>query len=242
MNEPRRPLRVLEIGSGNSPSPLADVLVDKHPDISAERTRKEPIVRDARPLIVADGVALPFASQTFDQVLAFGVLEHTEDPVAFLEEMARVGMRGMVRVPTTFAERLYYRPFHRFTFQLDGRTLVIRRKNFPDIFGGLFDYLTHYDPDFSRFIEQNRWLLTLEYAWEGRPLCRLEDYDPLHPSFTPFAKTYRGRPFEFRLCTTELPGHQVAQLLGKQPPTRWQRALARLTSSLRRCDPAWRER
>jgi SAM-dependent methyltransferase len=185
-------------------------------------------------------VALPFTSQSFDQVLAFGVLEHTEDPVAFLEEMARVARHGMIRVPTTFAERLYYRPFHRFTFQLDGKTIVIRRKKFADVFGGLFDYLAHFDPDFSRFMEQNRWLFTLEYAWEGQPLYRLEDYEPYLPSFTPFAKSYGGPPFEFRLCTAELSDGQVAQLLKKQPPRRWQRALARLRRLLRPRDPARR--
>jgi SAM-dependent methyltransferase len=242
MRDLERRFRILEIGSGNAPSPSADVLVDKHPDTSAERTRQEPLTRDARPLIVADGVALPFASQSFDQVLAIGVLEHSDDPVAFLEEMARVGRRGMIRVPTTFAERIYYRPFHRFTFLLDGQTLVIRRKNFPDVFGGLFDYLAHYDPDFTRFMAENRWLFSLEYAWEGQPRYRLEEYDPCLPSFSPFARSFGGPPFEFRLCTSELSEGQVAQLMRKQPPSRWQRALARLRRPLGTSDIARRGR
>jgi|GEM_PF-1520111 len=217
---PARRHRVLEVGSGNAPNPIADVLVDRYPFENTERARKEPIRRNGKPLIVADGVALPFASKSFDLVMAIGVLEHTEEPVAFLEEMARVGKRGLVHVPTTFTERIYYRPFHKFTFHLEGNTLVIRRKNFPDVFGGVFDFLAHFDPDFTRFMQRNRWLFNLKYAWEDRPSYRLEDYDPVLPRFASFAKTFDGRPFEFQLCVTELLGSQVDRLLTKEPRTR----------------------
>ena len=98
--------KVLEIGSGSVPDPRADILVDRHISDNTERNRVEPIRRDGRPLIAADGAALPFVDKSFDLVLAIGVLEHTETPVQFLEEMARVGKRGVVHVPTTFAERI----------------------------------------------------------------------------------------------------------------------------------------
>jgi len=219
--------RVLEIGSGSAPDERADVLVDRYIWDNRERTRVEPIRRDGRPLITADGMALPFADQSFDLVLAIGVLEHAEDPTRFLDEMTRVGKRGVIHVPTIFAERMLYRPFHKFTFSLDGNTLVIRRKNFPDVFGGLFDYLAHFDPDFVRFMHNNRWLFNLVYEWEGRPSYRVEPYDHSCPSFAPFRRTYQDRPFDFQLCVSELLPSQVERLLAKEPPVSWKQRVKR---------------
>jgi hypothetical protein len=221
----RRRFRTLEIGSGNAPDPRADVLVDRFPWDDRERARHEPIRRDGRSLIAADGAALPFASKTFDLVIALNVLEHTDDPCGFLREMSRVGRRGLVHVPTTFTERLFYREFHKFTFALDGKTLVIRKKNFPDVFGGLFDYLAHFDPDFIRFKERNRGLFELVYAWEGEASYRIEAYDPTRPCFASFEKTYQGRPFPFRLTASELLESQVENLLAKEPPRSWRQRL-----------------
>jgi SAM-dependent methyltransferase len=220
-----RRLRVLEIGSGNAPDARSHVLVDRHPWDSRERARGEALRRDGRPLVAADGAALPFAAQSFDLVLALGVLEHTDDPAAFLLEMARVGRRGLVHVPTTFTERIFFREFHTHTFALDGATLVIRRKRFGDAFGGLFDYLAHFDADFSRFVEKNRGLFNLEYAWQGRPSFRVEDYDPARPTFAVFQTRYQGRPFEVRLPVSELLPANVAALLAKTPPRTWRQRL-----------------
>ena len=222
-----RRLRVLEIGSGNAPDARAHVLVDRYPWDSRERERGQTLRRDGRPIVGADGAALPFASQSFDLVIALGVLEHTNDPAAFLLEMARVGRRGLVHVPTTFTERIFYRPFHTHTFVLDGATLVIRRKQFTDVFGGLFDYLAHFDRDFMRFITKNRDLFNLEYTWEGRPSFRVEDYDPARPTFARFEKRCHGQPFEFQLPVSELLAANVDTLLAKQSPLTWRQRLGR---------------
>ena len=224
--------QVLEIGSGNAPSPLAHVLVDRYLDDNEQRSRNEPIRRDGRPLIVADGAALPFSSKCFDLAMAFGVLEHSQDPIAFLREMARVARRGLVKVPTTFGERIYFRPFHRFTFHLEGRTLIIRRKNFPDVFGGLFDYLAHVDADFIQFAKTNRWLFELVYEWEGSPSYRLEEYDPLAPQFARFETTVAEHPFAFRLSVSEMLEGQVRSLLAKTTPGRAGRLWRRLRRAL----------
>ena len=229
-----RRYRVLEIGSGSAPNPQADVLIDRDLHDDTERTRREPLRRDGRPLIAADGAALPFANQSFDLAIADSVLEHADDPTRFLDEMARVARRGMVVVPTTFAERVFYRPFHRFTFILDGGTLVIRPKNFPDVFGGLFDYLAHFDRDFGRFARDHRWLFNLVYEWEGRPSYRLDAYDPERSELAPFRRIYEGRPFEFRLCVSELAPGQVERLLAKEPPVSRRQRLRRGLSTLRR--------
>ena len=152
----------------------------------------------------------------------------------------RVGRRGLVHVPTTFTERLFYREFHKFTFGLDGKTLVIRRKNFPDLFGGLFDYLAHFDADFIRFKARNRDLFNLVYEWEGEASYRLEAYDPARPRFGSFEKTYRGRPFPFRLAVSDLLQAQVENLLAKDPPVSRRQRLSRWGRAL--LNTAWRRR
>ena len=183
----------------------------------------------------ADGATLPFAAQSFDLVIALGVLEHTDDPGAFLLEMARVGRRGLVHVPTTFTERIFYREFHTHTFALDGATLVIRRKRFADAFGGLFDYLAHFDGDFIRFVEKNRGLFNLEYAWQGRPSFRVEAYDAGRPTFAVFEKRYQGRPFEVRLPVSELLPVNVDAVLVKEPPRTWRPILSPVGSIDKYC-------
>src|SRR5437762_631541 len=169
-----------------------------------------------------------------------GMLQHPDDPCGFLREMSRVGRRGLVHVPTTFTERLFYREFHKFTFGLDGKTLVIRRKNFPDLFGGLFDYLAHFDADFIRFKARNRDLFNLVYEWEGEASYRLEAYDPARPRFGSFEKTYRGRPFPFRLAVSDLLQAQVENLLAKDPPVSRRQRLSRWGRAL--LNTAWRRR
>lgn len=227
MPERRRRLRVLEIGSGSAPDVRSTVLVDRAPWDSAERTRGEPIRRDGRPLVAADGVALPFAARSFDLVIAVNVLEHTEDPAAFLTEMARVGHRGLVHVPSTFTERIFYREFHTHTFVMEGDTLVIRRKNFSDAFGGVFDLLAHFDADFARFLERNRGLFNLVYEWEGSPSFRVEQYDASRPTFKTFTKPYDGRPLDLRLPVSELLPSNVEALLSKARPLTWRQRFGR---------------
>ena len=255
MAERRRRYEVLEIGSGSAPDPRADVLVDRDPWDNTERKRKVALHLDLKGKLTvgadqteltgnlwrqADGTALPFVSKSFELVIAIGVLEHTDDPCGFLREMSRVGRRGLVHVPTTFTERLFYREFHKFTFGLDGKTLVIRRKNFPDLFGGLFDYLAHFDADFIRFKARNRDLFNLVYEWEGEASYRLEAYDPARPRFSSFEKTYRGRPFPFRLAVSDLLQAQVENLLAKDPPVSRRQRLSRWGRAL--LNTAWRRR
>jgi SAM-dependent methyltransferase len=61
-----------------------------------------------------DGRAIPFADGSFSAVGAFNVLEHVEEPVSFLDEMARVlkpGGRMVVSSPN-FLRMLGWRDYH----------------------------------------------------------------------------------------------------------------------------------
>jgi len=125
--------RVLEVGAGDSPSPRADVLVDFALEPRERWGGK--IERDDRPLVLARGEALPFRDKSFDYVIAFHVLEHSEQPEMFLSELQRVASAGYIETPSFWSERVLPFTVHRSEVAAidDGRgpMLIIRKKPAP---------------------------------------------------------------------------------------------------------------
>jgi hypothetical protein len=128
-----RGARVLEVGSGDSPSPRADILVDFALEPRERWGGK--IRRDGRPLVLARGEALPFRDQSFDYVIAFHVLEHSEHPELFLSELQRVAPAGYIETPSFWFERVFPLSVHRSEVAAiddgHGPMLMIRKKPAP---------------------------------------------------------------------------------------------------------------
>jgi hypothetical protein len=126
--------RVLEVGGGDSPSPRADVLVDFALE-PRERCGGR-IERDDRPLVLARGEALPFRDKSFDYVIAFHVLEHSEHPEVFLSELQRVASAGYIETPSFWWERVFPFSVHRSEVAAidygGGPMLIIRKKAAPE--------------------------------------------------------------------------------------------------------------
>jgi len=76
---------VLDVGSGQAPNLRSDLIVDKY--VADDFERGSPLVID-KPLVVADGHALPFAPATFAYVIASHVLEHATDRLGRVERDA----------------------------------------------------------------------------------------------------------------------------------------------------------
>ena len=112
---------VLDVGAGHAAHPRADLVVDKYVADDFERAAALDL---RKPLIVADGHALPLADAAFDYVIASHVLEHAIDPVRFAGELARVGAAGFVQVPSREAELTFGWPFHPWLIDLEQGTLV----------------------------------------------------------------------------------------------------------------------
>jgi hypothetical protein len=118
---------VLEVGGGQAPFPRADVVVDKYVVDDFERSGEAGLALD-RPLVVADGEALPFADGAFSYSLASHVLEHAVDPVRFAGELMRVSSAGFVQVPSRESELVYGWPYHPWLISLRDQTLSFEPK------------------------------------------------------------------------------------------------------------------
>jgi len=97
--------RVLDIGSGGDPFPLAAILVDRF--VEPSRHRYEQLVTRGKPLVIADIHCLPFRDKCFDFVYCSHLLEHVDSPVRACEEIMRVGKRGYIETPTLGKDALF---------------------------------------------------------------------------------------------------------------------------------------
>jgi 2-polyprenyl-3-methyl-5-hydroxy-6-metoxy-1,4-benzoquinol methylase len=92
--------RVLEIGCGEGH--ILQRLATYNPDVLCGLDVDSTIVRQAQTrcsssyCLVANGVGLPFASKSFDLVLAIEVLEHVDSPELFLQELCRVARANCI--------------------------------------------------------------------------------------------------------------------------------------------------
>jgi uncharacterized protein YbaR (Trm112 family)/antitoxin component of MazEF toxin-antitoxin module len=121
---------VLEIGAGGNPYLRSNVLVDAY-ESTGER-HWVPLTMD-RPTALAFAEKLPFKDKEFDFVIASHVLEHSLDPVRFLDEMQRVSRAGYIEVPDAFMERINPYPDHRLEITARNGRLIIRKKKAPQV-------------------------------------------------------------------------------------------------------------
>ena len=119
---------MLEVGGGQRPHPRSDVVVDKYVADDFERAGGAAI-DVSRPLVVADGHALPFADASMSYVIASHVLEHATDPVRFAGELSRVAPAGYVELPSRQAELTFEWPFHPWLVDRRGDTLLFSPKD-----------------------------------------------------------------------------------------------------------------
>jgi SAM-dependent methyltransferase/uncharacterized protein YbaR (Trm112 family) len=117
---------VLEVGSGGSPYFRANVLIDAH--VNTRERHWAPFVVD-RPSVLGFGENLPFADKTFDFVIASHVLEHSDNPQKFLEELQRVGKAGYIETPDAFMERINPYWDHRSEVTVRDGKIYVRKKS-----------------------------------------------------------------------------------------------------------------
>ena len=93
--------KVLDIGSGHIPFPLATHLADiTLTDHHLGRAGTSFKYVDGKPVYECSVEAMPFGDKEFDFVYCSHVLEHTKNPEMACLELMRVGKRGYIETPT----------------------------------------------------------------------------------------------------------------------------------------------
>lgn len=165
---------VLEVGSGQSPHPRADVLVDKYVADNFERPH-EIGIDFAEPFVVADGHQLPFADGSFAYAIALHVLEHATDPERFAGELSRVAKAGFVQVPSSVAELSFGWPYHPWLIEREGDTLVFRARDGRRApVGEVFHVAYAKSPLLRTWWAANRSLFHHSVEWRGELSVRVE--------------------------------------------------------------------
>ncbi len=139
---------VLEVGPGHFPSHRANVLVEKFIDCNFHRSDDSKMYSH-QDLIIASGEDMPFSDKEFDYVICCQVLEHSDNPEAFIKEHTRVARRGYMETPSFVGEMLFPKESHKWVIlEIDGKIVMYEKTkiptNFMPFFGNLFlDYLPY---------------------------------------------------------------------------------------------------
>lgn len=156
---------VLEVGAGGNPYPRANVMLDAM-ESTIERN-EQTLIKD-RPLVLGLCEELPFKDKSFDFIIASHVLEHTADPVRFLNELMRVGKAGYIETPEGWFEKMCAFTYHRLEVSANKEKLFIRKKTNwkPDEIATLWDVKLAKSKPLFDFLRINPDLNHLRFYWK----------------------------------------------------------------------------
>lgn len=117
--------KVIDIGSGGQPFPLATHLCDLRLETSSDRPI-DTIVIDDRQFFLADILNIPCKNKQFNFAYCCHVLEHVKNPIASCKEIQRIAKRGYIETPTLCKDILFgwARGMHSWHVINHGSTLV----------------------------------------------------------------------------------------------------------------------
>lgn len=180
--------RVLEIGSGHSPSYRANVVVEKF--INTNYHRCDDIkVYNHQIFIHADGSKLPFKDKEFDYVICNQVLEHVDNPQLFIAELCRVAKRGYIETPSLIGEYLFPKESHKWAIlDIDDKLVMYEKSKMPCNFDNDYGELFLYHLPFQSLPYRLLWLTEKDifinhYEWKDTVEVIINPKDEYYQSF-----------------------------------------------------------
>lgn len=120
--------KVLDIGSGSNPTKRANVLLERSVHNNKDR-RGDFKIYPHQLLVEGDGEQMPFRDKEFDYSICSHVIEHTQDPEKFMQELTRVSKQGYIEVPSLIGEILAPKESHKWVALEINKKLVFYEKN-----------------------------------------------------------------------------------------------------------------
>ncbi|MBN2143138.1 MAG: methyltransferase domain-containing protein [Candidatus Aureabacteria bacterium] len=167
--------KVLDIGSGAYPFPLATHLADLYEGETTHRSEK--LIKDHRPFYQYHIESMPFSDKEFDFVYCSHVLEHVSDPAKACNELMRIGKRGFIETPTKTSDILFNFPrlknHHKWHIEILGNTLIFmewKEKERKDLGTNYFLNQFHslYRNPFQDMVIAHRDLFVNMFLWKDR--------------------------------------------------------------------------
>jgi hypothetical protein len=168
---------VLDVGSGNSPHPRADVLVDRFIVQGTPHRFGGATFRGDRPSVCGDIAALPFRDGAFAFAIARHVIEHlsADDACRAVAELARVSRAGYIETPSPLCELLMPDPNHQLYVWVDQGELVVAPKAdqfpVPHLARHLLEWRRR-DKQWLQFMSDHEAAFTTKIRWTGHVRCR----------------------------------------------------------------------
>jgi len=186
--------KVLEVGSGHNPHARADVLLDLFEKDTVNQHRGGTNLTIDRPFVKADVCDMPFEDKEFDYVMAFFLLEHIPNVKKAINEIQRVGKRGIIKLPTEFNEFIHPAKEHRWFCSLENGTITFKSKpkGWESPIGDAFHKLWHIDKDYFWFYQHHLNLYQFELEWEGKINYRVMPFNGFEFKNLDISHTNRG--------------------------------------------------
>lgn len=164
--------KVLEVGGGHNPHKRSNVVVDKFIDVNYHRSG-DIKVHAHQKFMNADGENLPFKDKEFDYVICNQVLEHVENPSAFLNEQMRVAKRGYLEAPSLIGEYIHPKESHKWLIlEIDNKIVLMDKEKVgfkPS--HDLGDVFLHFLPKHSVAYKMLQYthgeIQNVRYEWDG---------------------------------------------------------------------------
>ena len=166
--------KVLDIGSGGDPFPLATHIADFYENETPHRSAK--LVKDHRSFINCNIEDMPFAEKEFDFVYCSHVLEHVNDPISACSELIRIGKRGYIETPTKTSDIMLnftkLKNHHKWYIEAKGDLLIFLEFSEQEQYDlgsdNFFNELhSKWDNPFQRLFTGNRKVFNNMFLWEN---------------------------------------------------------------------------